>query len=87
MKIPADEFIRMPLSELTTPHEGRIVYLNRWWCVTDKEEALFFRTYSSPQCNDSKRMCEHLCAIKSDILVEPVFVPVAYVPIVWSDYT
>ena len=86
MKITQDKFIKMPLSELTTPQEGTIVYLDRWWCLTDKEEVLFFRTYNSPQCNRDKRLTDRLCEIKNDFTVSSIFVPVAYVPLDWNSF-
>jgi hypothetical protein len=85
MKKPSDNFIHMSVSELTAPHDGRIVYLNRWWCVTDKEEVLFFRTYNSPQCNSNQEITKRLC-VKDYIKSTPVFIPIAFVPVDWSGY-
>jgi hypothetical protein len=73
-----NDFILMPLSELETPHEGRMVYLGRWWRVTENNEVLFYKTYSSPQCNIHKSIAERISSkIKNSRVV---FVPVAYIP-------
>ena len=79
------DFIRMPLSRLTTPHDGDTVYTNRYWQLTADNEVLFYRRYSSPQCNSNKRIVERLGGHDfpgSTI----VFVPVAYLPIPWIEY-
>lgn len=67
------DYTLMPLEELTTPKEGRVVKLNRWWLVHDGK-ALF--SEDRPQCNYFRSAVELLapkgCAIE--------FIPVAYVP-------
>ena len=76
-----DQFIRMPLSELTTPKGGRICMADMWWAVTDDGYALFFKAYYWPQCNAVKAIVER---IRPDC--KAVFVPFAYVPHNCSDY-
>lgn len=78
----ASKYITVPLSDLTTPKNGRICLCDRWWIVNEKDEALFFRHITSPQCNSEKSIAERLkpegCRVE--------FVPVAYVKHNCSDY-
>jgi len=85
MTIPIEKFIKMPVSELITPEDGRMVYCNRWWCVTENDEVLFFRSYVSPQCNSDKRLVDRLCKMKP-FKTEAKFISVAYVPIDWDEF-
>jgi hypothetical protein len=75
-------YIRMPVRELTTPHEGRKCMLDRWWHVTENDEVLFYKGYYSPQCNSDKSVVEHLTIAGC----HAVFLSVAYVPHRCSDY-
>lgn len=77
------DYIRMSLSDLTTPKGGRIVMTDRWWVVTEDEHVLFYRSYGSPQCNSNKAITERLAPSAGG---KPVFVPVAYVPHNCRDY-
>jgi hypothetical protein len=79
---PDERYIRMSLTELTTPSGGRIVMTDRWWIVTESNEALFFKHYTSPQCNHDKSIAEHIKPAGTRV----EFVPVAYVPHKCSDY-
>ncbi len=76
-------YLRIPVSELTTPTEGRIVYLNRYWVVTDQDEVLFFRSYSCPQCNPDERLAARIAPITGG---KVQFIPIAYLPINWGDF-
>jgi hypothetical protein len=45
------------IEDVSTPKEGYIVRLNRWWIVRDGH-VLFYKQYW-PQCNPSKEMVEY----------------------------
>lgn len=76
-RLPDARYIRMPVSELTTPREGRVCFLDRWWAVhLDSESVLFFKSYRSPQCNRDRRFFE----VNPIACTSPMFIPVAYVP-------
>lgn len=75
----AENYIRMPIAELTTPTGGRLCVVNHWWAITENEEALFYRTYGSPQCNSDPRVMEKITQGRP-IKTRNVFLPVAYVP-------
>lgn len=81
-QVDEKNFVRMPMAELTKPHEGRMCYLDRYWLVDKDNNALFFLNYAHPQCNSDRGVTEHLS--RGKYWVE--FVPVAYVPIDWSQY-
>lgn len=75
--VKAEDFIRMPLAELTTPVNGRICLTNRYWAVTENNEALFYRTHNSPQCSTNIAIVEQLASpLRKKILL----IPVAFVP-------
>ena len=78
-----DRFIKMKVSDLAQPKDGRMVYMDRWWIVNADEEVLFSRTYSRPQCSTNRGLAERLkqegCRL--------IFMSLAFVPIEWSDYT
>ena len=74
-------YIKMPLSELTKPQGGRMVYGPSWWAKTEDDCVLFYRGYWSPQCNASKDIIRR---IHKDLT--PVFVEVAFVPHDCNDY-
>lgn len=85
-ELQASDFVRMPMTELTTPRNGRRCIANHWWAITEDGDALFYapvrygrRKYWSPQCNTSKSLVEH---ISKDRVIEthPVFIAVAFVP-------
>lgn len=82
MTVKAEDFVRMPLAELTTPRDGAQVYKDRWWAMTEQGEALFYKSYSHPQCNSARSIAERLAPMKNHI----EFVPLAFVPIIWADY-
>lgn len=74
-------WLKMSLEELTTPKEGRVCRLGRWWAVTEQNEVLFFKRHTSPQCNYN---VEVMKSIHPE--ARHVFVPVAYVPFNVNDY-
>lgn len=78
-----ERFLRVPLEVLTTPREGALCYLNRYWLVTDADEALFYKHYTSPQCNTDKSIVERRLKRPG---TKVVFVPVAYIRHNCSDY-
>jgi hypothetical protein len=76
MNLP-EGYLGLPLSRVTTPADGDIVYTNRWWIVYDGN-VLFFRTYTSPQCNVNKSIVLRLAERVEG--AEVVFLPLAYLP-------
>jgi hypothetical protein len=76
------DYIRAPLQDITTPKEGRVCLLNRFWLVTGDGEVLFYRTYEAPQCHANeeavKQLNAQLLAGPANWRVEKI--PVAYVP-------
>jgi hypothetical protein len=80
------KWILVPVSDITTPQPGRIVYGPRWWAVTDDDEVLFFQRYTSPQCNADKAIVEHLTKNYNGIKTTARFLPLAYLPHRCSDY-
>ena len=57
-------WIKMPLADAITPKDGRLCYGPAWWMLTAEDELLFFRRYTSPQCNPSKTLCERFVSSK-----------------------
>lgn len=76
------DYITVPLAELQTPRNGRICLCDRWWLVTENDEALFYKHYTSPQCNSDKSIAEHIKPAGT----RAVFVSVAYVKHNCADY-
>lgn len=72
-------YIHVPVSDITTPKDGRVCYTDRWWAVTDNNDVLFFKSFGSPQCNRLKSVVERLGGING-VTTTPVFLPLAYVP-------
>ena len=88
---------KFPLANFTEPKDGaHIIYLDRWWPVTENDEIFFFgrenSPYSSPQCNANKIIVDrhirnpHVLRAADGAEVEVRQLPVVYVPINWSDY-
>ena len=75
-------WIKMPLSELTTPNDKRTVIANQYWAITDDGYALFFHSYAWPQCNTNKVVVERLWGVLNKQIgpTHPVFVEMAFVP-------
>ena len=79
-------WIKVPISDLTTPKPGRLCYGPLWWAVTENDEVLFFDTYGSPQCNIAKGIAERLGKGFDAPLTTPRFIEVAFIPHRCSDY-
>ena len=62
--------------EMTTPKEGYICYLNRYWCLSEDGKIIRYKDYSW-QCNQDKVIAEHLS--KRLYSGKVLFLPVAYV--------
>jgi hypothetical protein len=77
MIAPAD-FILMPLSGLLTPSEGSICMLDRWWVVRGLD-ALFYKGYTSPQCNSLLVLASKI-AVNVPFPTELLYIRVAYIP-------
>lgn len=69
------KWIKMTVSDLTTPKPGRIVYGARWWSVTPDDCVLFFKSYCSPQCNVNREVCAHIKPELEQRYIEFAFVP------------
>ena len=78
----SSDYIRMSLEELTTPKAGRLVVKDHWWALTENGEALFYKTYTSPQCNTSRQIAAKLGPGGT----VATFVPLAFVPHNCGDY-
>lgn len=79
-------WILAPVSDITTPQQGRICYGPRWWCVTENDEVLFFDTYGSPQCNMHKELVERLGRGFGAPATTPRFIEMAFLPHNCGDY-
>jgi hypothetical protein len=72
---------KVHISELTTPFDGATVKLNRYWLMTDNDEALFYisgigkRKELRPQCNRDKAILQHIRILDT----YPRFIPIAYI--------
>jgi hypothetical protein len=80
------DWIFVPLEDLTTPQPGRIVYGPRWWAVTEAGEVLFYKRYTSPQCNSEKTIIERVLSQYEPVKTTAQFIPLAYLPHRCSDY-
>lgn len=77
----------VPLEELTTPKEGYVCMLNRYWLQGPNGGALSWdvprlagRSDRYPQCNSNVRIVERWSKTREAELSGYVFVPVAYWP-------
>ena len=70
MRIPIEEAIKIPDDGIF------MIYKNRYWAVKDGN-ILFYRRYTSPQCNSDKRIMDRMVnEHRNEILfLERVFVP------------
>jgi hypothetical protein len=84
MSLLAANYIRMKVSDLTTPQAGRSVMLDHWWLVTDDDEVLFYKHITSPQCNTNRSIVERLGT--KEIKTTPRYIPIAYLPHNCQDY-
>lgn len=75
-------WILAPLSDITTPKEGRRCCGPRWWAVTENDEVLFFERYTSPQCNFNIEavMTGFNGGFFNTPAVTPKFIEMAYLP-------
>lgn len=75
------QWIMAPLEDIATPKPGRICYGPRWWAVTENDEVLFFKSYSSPQCNQSKDLVKRLGkGFDAPITTTPKFIEMSFLP-------
>lgn len=73
------EFKTCSLEELTTPKEGYVCCLNRWWLCIDSKPAMFTNgKFSYPQCNHSEETAK-LLAKRDPIFNQVIFIPTAYI--------
>lgn len=86
MSVKAEDFVRVPLAEITKPRDGAMAYVDHWWVVTPQDEVLFFkRKWGSPQCNHNESITKRLgCPQIEGCRAQ--FVPLAFVPILWGEY-
>lgn len=80
------EWILVPISNLTTPKDGRICYCNHWWRVTEDNDVLFYRRYTSPQCNSNKAVMERVGKAFDAPITTLQYIEVAFLPHNCSDY-
>lgn len=67
-------YLRIPLEDLKTPKPGRLCVGPRYWAIHDGD-ALFYRAYSSPQCNVYESIVRRLAPGLDCVFVEMAFVP------------
>jgi hypothetical protein len=74
--VDKNKITKLPVAYITTPRDGAVVMLNRWWVVDDEGAYLYGRT--SWQCNSDPRLVARLVA---DMYpgARAEFIPVAYV--------
>jgi hypothetical protein len=83
MRAADERFIRVPISEISTPKNGRICFGQRWWHVTTNDEVLFFRKkWHSPQCNSNEAVVRGM-PIEG---CEPRYIEMVYLPHSCDDY-
>jgi len=66
--IDKKKWMFIPKAKATTiPENGGFcqIYRKFWWALTDNDELIFTREYSSPQCNWSKEITERISAHKN----------------------
>lgn len=71
------KFLKYPLAEIKTPHDGDTVWLDRYWVVTPDEHVLFFRGRSA-QCNTCLHIMDSMMKRYPRCRME--LVPVSYIP-------
>lgn len=71
------KFKFISLEELTTPHEGDVVFLNRYWLLDEEGRAMIYTNGGAftPQCNSSEAVAQRGASYSSDYR----FIPIAYV--------
>ena len=85
-----DEWILAPISDIITPKNGRICYCDRWWFITENDEVLFFRSYSSPICNSyldvMNKLGNNFNPPNITLKITPKFIETAFIPHSCDDY-
>ena len=74
----AFKYVEIPLEELTTPREGYIVMLDRWWVTRNGNPVVaeLGRGFTVPQCTRNQETAVKIAErLRLD---SPIFVPVAY---------
>lgn len=81
-------WLRMPLAELTNPHKHGplMTYQDHWWALDEQDNVLFFKTFTSPQCNANRALIERICQGQDSGYVRAVLVPWGFVKFNISDY-
>lgn len=87
------EMLWHPKEYVTTPRPPYVaVYPDYWWVVNLNDEVALYTTYASfdrpvehPQCNQDKRIAEHI-AKSFDVPTAVVQIPMAFVRINIQDY-
>ena len=67
-------WLKVPLSELTTPKPGLVVYPPSWWATTPDGCVLFYKERCYPQTNSNPAVVRHLHP-----KLEATFIPVSFV--------
>lgn len=74
----------VPLETLLTPYQEDLLcpYKNRWWVITDNNEAVFYRTLNRPQCNTNESIAQKLSDIanKQGLTTHIQLIPWIFVP-------
>jgi len=65
------------VEEMTTPKEGYICYLNRYWCLSEDGKIMRYKGYSW-HCNSQESCAQHIA--NKLYCGKILFLPVAYVP-------
>lgn len=80
----------IPLETLTNPYKEELlnVYKDRYWVITENNEAVFFRDLNHPQCNSNQRITENLARIAQKDFKNTLttkLIPWAFVPFIPSE--
>ncbi len=84
-----ENWLRMHLAALENPQKQGplMVYRDRWWALDENGNAMFFKSWTSPQCYTNRQIVERFNANRvAWKCSEVVFVPWAYVRFNISDY-
>jgi len=56
------DLVYRSIEDATTPREGYVAKLDRWWVAHPERGIAFakFRGYLAPQCNHDRRLPEHM---------------------------
>ena len=72
----ADKHTFIPITDATTPKDGRCM-VNRWWTVTPDDEIILWRGFS-PQCNHDEAITRDLTSQMWTDDYDVKFLPVVY---------